>query len=429
MSTVHPLVIPNLVIGTGRLTQEALAGEVIIVTGGGKGIAIEAARSLLWLGATVVIAEIEERSGSAAEAKLADVWGSSRVVFVQTDVGSEASVRRLVASIIERFGRVDVVLNNAAYAPVGIAVAETPIEEWDRSYAANLRGPVLLARTCVPTMIARRHGVFVCVSSTGGPYLGAYESLKAAQLAVANTLDAELEGTGVVAFTIGPGLVPTATAKAAIELLAPKLGTTVDEFWAANAGAVLSVEAAGAGFAAAIALADRYGGQEISSSQALIDAGIELPSFQGNPPEATVGEVDLTAIADACRKVKTTLVEQAAGWKSRSFFERQWMLRDFKQRVGIPVERCVEMLEQDIQHLSAGEPAFPAASRAVVVRLEEFYANMAKLAAGYVKDPAERSKQVGIVEAWRVEVETLIRLTEDRRHPGAGPSAQRRGFS
>ena len=140
---------------------------------------------------------------------------------------------------LERFGPIDIVLNNAAVAPVGETVAATPITDWDRSYAVNMRGPVLLARACLPSMISRGRGTFVCVSSTGGPFLGAYESLKAAQVALANTLDAELAETGVTAFTIGPGLVPTATASAAIERLAPKLGLSLDDFYEMNRGALL----------------------------------------------------------------------------------------------------------------------------------------------------------------------------------------------
>lgn len=96
-------------------------------------------------------------------------------------------------------------------------------------------------------MVSRSRGTFVCVSSTGGPFMGAYETLKAAQVALADTLDAELAETGVTAFTIGPGPVPTVTASEAIERVAPPLGMSIDAFYTMNQGATLSVEAAGAG--------------------------------------------------------------------------------------------------------------------------------------------------------------------------------------
>src|SRR5581483_7522201 len=295
-----------LILG-GTLTGSALAGETAIVTGAGGGIGLEAARSLLHLGANAVIAEVDAQRCDSAAAELAAQFGPARVMARAVDVSDAAAVQLLVDAVVARFGRVDAVVNNATFAPAGAAVVEAPIESWDRSYAVNLRAPALFARACLPAMIARRHGVFVCVSSTGGPFLAPYETLKAAQVALASSLDAELANTGAIAFTIGPGLVPTETAVAAIERIAPRLGMSVPEFWRMNQGAVLSVEAAGAGFAAAVALAARYGGQEISSTQALVDAGIAVPGAA--PPERTAGP-DPAALA----RVRRTLEDQAAGW-------------------------------------------------------------------------------------------------------------------
>ena len=372
-----------------------LAGKVVIVTGPGGGIGLEAARSILKLGGSVVLAEVDASRLAAADEALGE---PDRVLAVVTDVGDESAVGGLVARTIERFGKVDAVLNNATYAPAGAAVAETPIAEWDRSFAVNLRGPALLARECLPGMIARGSGVFVCVSSTGGPYLAPYETMKSAQVELANSLDAELEGTGVFAFTIGPGLVPTATAVAAVGRIAPRLGMTVDDFWRMNKGAVLSVESAGMGFAVAIAMAERYAGQEISSAQALIDAGMAVAEPAGAP-------------TDAMRAVRKTLAEQAEGWKQRSFFERQWMLREFKQRVGVPVERCLEQL------------ASGGADATTLEKLQAFYVHMGELAAGYVKDPAQRAEQVAITAGWVAEVRRLREAHNPAATPERAPAA------
>jgi NAD(P)-dependent dehydrogenase (short-subunit alcohol dehydrogenase family) len=178
---------------------------------------------------------------------------------------------------VRRFGKVDAVINNATIAVLG-TVKDLPIEKWDASYRVNLRGPVLMAKAFLPDMIRRNHGVFACVSSTGTAYLGGYETFKAAQVHLANTLDAELKGTGVIAFTIGPGLVPTETAKRAVSRLAPLMGMTVEEFFETNKAAVLSVEEAGAGFAASIVFAEKFRGQEISSILALKAADIDFGS-------------------------------------------------------------------------------------------------------------------------------------------------------
>jgi NAD(P)-dependent dehydrogenase (short-subunit alcohol dehydrogenase family) len=153
------------------LKQDALRGETVIVTGAGGGIGYEAARALLWLGANVIIAEVNQQNGRHAEVKLEKEFGKDRVLFVATDVGDEESVRNLYSLSMLSFGKVDAVINNATIAVLG-KVIDLSIEEWDRSYQVNLRGPVLMAKTILPDMLKRDHGVFVCVSSTGTAFLG-----------------------------------------------------------------------------------------------------------------------------------------------------------------------------------------------------------------------------------------------------------------
>jgi NAD(P)-dependent dehydrogenase (short-subunit alcohol dehydrogenase family) len=405
-----------MLIATGTFRRSTLAGRVAIVTGAGGGIGFETARALLWLGASVTIAEIDRKSGSSAVERLKDEFGDTNVLFVETDVSDEGSVTRMVDATRARFGPVDILINNATVAPAGQPVAETPIASWDRSYAVNLRGPVLLTQSCLPSMLIAGRGVLVSVSSTGGPYLGAYETLKAAQLTLAETLDAEMGGTGVFAFTIGPGLVATETATGAIERVAPKLGLSLDEFYSMNRGALVSVEAAGAGFAAAVVLAERYAGQEISSTQALIDAGIAIPDEVAVPVGVTLAATVDTPVAGLrtrhgavvlCATVTDTLTKQEASWQARSFFERQWMVRDFRKRAGMPIESWIETLRRLGQQLDsvpegellAGPPPLPA--------LSAYYAHIGDLARGYVKNPAERDTQLALIRGWQSEVEQL----------------------
>ncbi len=309
-----------MLIEQGTLNRQALAGQVAVVTGAGGGIGFEAARALIWLGARVIVAEVDRRRGQDAAQRLNGEWGPGSATFIRTDVGDERSVADLARAALRTHGHVDVVLNNATVAPLG-AVVDAPIRDWDASYRVNLRGPVLLARAFLPGMRARGRGAFVCVSSTGAPYMGAYESVKAAQVHLGNTLDIELAGSGVIAFTIGPGFAPTATAEQSIPRLAAMMGVSASQLLDSFKSAILSVEAAGAGFAAAIALAERYGGQEIASMQALHDAGIELPAQAQGLPEISLSEEELARARELCRRMHSTLAEQSAGWKERSVFE------------------------------------------------------------------------------------------------------------
>ena len=395
----------KMVISQLGVNADALRGETIIVTGAGGGIGYEAARSLLWLGANVVIAEINQQKGLKAEQRLKAELGKECVKFVRADVGDETSVQHLYKESIHRFGKVDAVINNATIAVLG-QVKDLAIEEWDRSYRVNLRGPVLMAKYFLPDMIKHNHGVFVCVSSTGTAFLGGYETFKAAQVHLANTLDAELEGTKVVAYTIGPGLVPTETAQKAVAQLAPQMGMSVNEFFEMNKGAVLSVEEAGAGFAVSIVFAEQFRGQEISSIQALKRADINFGTSETKGETAKICSEILEPVLAMCEAVRVTLKEQAEGWKSRSLFERQWVLRDFKKTAGMPVEDWLLTLER----LEADLRAQRAISRPSLEKLASYYEHLAELAKGYEKDKVKLEENLLHVYGWRDEVAQLAKM-------------------
>lgn len=387
------------------LKANTLSGQTVVITGAGGGIGYETARALLWLGANVVIAEINGTNGAQAETNLAAEFEPRRVGFVCTDVGDEASVQSLYQQSVQRFGKVDVVLNNATIAVLG-AVKDLPIEDWDASYRVNLRGPVLMARTFLPGMIARNHGAFVCVSSTGAAFLGGYETFKAAQVHLANTLDAELEGTGVSAFTIGPGLVPTQTASSAIDYLAPLMGMTVTEFFALNKAVVLTPEEAGAGFAVSIVFAERFKGMEISSIQALRAADINFGAKAAQEAEAAIDANQREQAVSLCGQVFLTLKKQSDDWKHRSIFERQWVIRDFRKTAGMSVEEWLDALTRLETSLKTNGEIAVLPLR----KLAEYYNHLAELAKGYEKDAAKLQENLHHVYCWRDEVEHLEKL-------------------
>jgi NAD(P)-dependent dehydrogenase (short-subunit alcohol dehydrogenase family) len=360
------------------LKPDALQGETVLVTGAGGGIGYEAARALLWLGANVVIAEIDSEKGSGAAEQLGAEFDPQRVAFIHTDVGDQASVQELHRECIQRFGKVDAAINNATIAVLG-EVKDLPIEKWDASYRVNLRGPVLMAQAFLPDMISRHHGVFVCVSSTGTAYLGGYETFKAAQVHLANTLDAELEGTGVIAFTIGPGLVPTETASNAVGRLAPLMGMTVEQFFEMNKNAVLTPEEAGTGFAVSIVLAEKFKGMEISSMQALKAADINYGASEEGRSSFQVAAEHRKQARGLCGKVRITLKEQSEEWKRRSLFERQWVIRDFKKTAGMRVDEWLAALERLESSLQGDSDI----AKTPLNQLSKYYDHLAELAKGY----------------------------------------------
>jgi NAD(P)-dependent dehydrogenase (short-subunit alcohol dehydrogenase family) len=403
-----------MLIEKGTLRRDSLAGRIAVVTGAGRGIGLETARALLWLGASVIIAEIDEQLAWQAEAELGDEFKPDQIAAIPTDIGDEASVKRLADRAIERFGRVDIVINNATVTPMG-AVWNVAIDQWDHSYRVNLRGPVLLARFFIPEMLNRNYGVFACVSSVGEAYMGAYESFKAAQVHLANTLDAELEGTGVCAFTIGPGLVRTPGADAGIEALAPLYGKTVEEFYDLSRDHLITAEEAGTGFAAAVALATQFRGQEINSRHAMFAAGIPPATDTTKrhlPASPATARADPARALVLCRQVINTLKEQSEGWSKRSLFERQWMFRDFKKNSGMPVERWLEALSDLETALDNGDWDAVYELEVPVSALARYYIHLMELGQGYEKDAAKRESQMQIMQEWVDEASKLAEMIQ-----------------
>jgi NAD(P)-dependent dehydrogenase (short-subunit alcohol dehydrogenase family) len=399
----------SLLISTGKLTRQSLAGQVVIVTGAGGGIGFETARALAWLGAHAIIAEVNQKNGKAAAERINQELGPGVCTFIQTDVGDEHSVENLARQALRLAGKVDAIINNATLAPLG-AVRDRSIKDWDASYRVNLRGPVLLAQAFLPGMLQRKSGVFVCVSSVGGAYMGAYETLKSAQVELAKTLDGELEGTGVIVFTIGPGIVPTATAQAGVAQIAPLYGKTTDEFFAMYKDMMISVEAAGAGFAAAVALAEHFRGLEIWSKQALITAGIDAPEEVQETHSLTLTGEQATEALALSREVRATLAKEYEGWKGRSLFERGWMLRDFKQYARVPVDQALEELDKLERCLQGLDNTNLASFGPLVNQIARYYQHYGELAVSAMKDQQKLKEWLGMIRGWQETAERLGKL-------------------
>jgi hypothetical protein len=173
----------------------------------------------------------------------------------------------------------------------------------------------------------------------------------------------------------------------------------------------ISVEAAGAGFAAAVALADQFAGQETASIAALLAAGIEIPGRQ-NGLSGRFGTDQLKQIQCLGHQVYTTLAQESATWQERSIFERQWLNRTFKKYAGMSTEQWLEKLEK-LEGAAESEESMAGFSMSLPLKgLANYYGYLYKAAEGYVKDPADRETQLGIVQGWQEEVERLAALLD-----------------
>ncbi|MGA3111597.1 MAG: SDR family oxidoreductase [Candidatus Bathyarchaeia archaeon] len=406
-----------MIIGKANINKNSLKDEVAIVTGAGRGIGYEAAKALAWLGAKVVIAEINEQNGKMAEESINNDFGAGKAFFLKTDVGDEKDIDNLAEATLKKFSKADIVLNNATVFPIG-AVKDTPVDSWDYSYRVNLRGPVLLARKFLPAMIERKHGVFVCVSSSGAaPYMGAYEVFKTAQVELANTIAAEVEGTGVYAFTIGPGISRTPGFIEGGGKVASFMGMSLDELFELNKNAQISPEAAGVGFAISITFAKKYHGQETSSIQVLREASIPLTEEESNQLQEQKPEQKLeTQVAEPTenktkpelyQSVMATYAEQSEGWKRRNLFERQWVSRDFKKNMGLSIDEMLTTIRALGNNLETNTST--AEFIEPLKRLGAYYEHQQEQLKGFEKDPNKLKQNLMIIDGWILDVELLAK--------------------
>ena len=186
-----------------------LDGRVAIPTGGAKGIGQHYARALVAEGARLMIADIADSKEVAAA--LAREHGANSVESSMTDVSDETAVKALVAKTMERFGKIDILVNNAAlFAPLQeTKCTEIDVGLWDRVMAINLRGPSLLVKHVVPHMSAQGYGKIINIGSgtayRGIPWMLHYVTSKGGIMAMSRALSRELGEHGIRVNTLAPG--------------------------------------------------------------------------------------------------------------------------------------------------------------------------------------------------------------------------------
>ncbi len=196
---------------TPSMPQEvSMQGQVVLVTGASRGLGREVARAFAHEGARLVLAA---RGAEGLRAVADEFAATTEVEAVVADVSQEAE--RVVEAAIRRFGRVDVLVNNASElgpSPMP-ALEEYRWQDLERVLRVNVLAPLHLAQLVLPGMRARRQGVVVNVTSDAGVEAyagwGGYGASKAALEHLSRTLAAELESTGIRVFAVDPGDMDT----------------------------------------------------------------------------------------------------------------------------------------------------------------------------------------------------------------------------
>lgn len=185
--------------------RQTLQGRVAVVTGARGGIGVAICDHLRSAGASVVQVDISD----PAPAVFAEADGSPAV---RCDIGDPASVAAMAEQVRSRFGRCDVLVNNAAISASPVGLEDFPVDLWDRIFQVNLRGALLCAQALVPMMFDRQAGSIVNVASIAAQVatrVGAYGPAKAALRALTHQMAVEWGPRGIRANSVSPGMIRT----------------------------------------------------------------------------------------------------------------------------------------------------------------------------------------------------------------------------
>ena len=263
------------------LTKGCMDGEVAVVTGGASNVGLGYARALAWAGAKVVVADLNEAAGIETQRVINEENEGDVCLFVKTNVTLQEDIDNLAAQAFAKFGKVDILINNAMNMRLNGPILGSSIEDLEASFAISAKGVMMAVKAFVPAMIERGHGTVTysttqfhyCPPMVGGSI---YTAGKAAATSVIMSLANEVKGKGVNVFC----LVPAGVGRIDVSKLPEDMKKKFNPKMMAMPGfeSMVPPEAGGAGMVYALLHAEELHGSGIMISDALTAMDFPFPN-------------------------------------------------------------------------------------------------------------------------------------------------------